>query len=77
MSVITRLFPCNVECISSTKYGDRPTAVVFENARLPIIDILKHWRSPGAVVFHVLTKNDLAFEVTYHEDSDQWSCRTI
>lgn len=74
---ITPLYPCNVECVSSTRYGDRPTAVVFDQERMLIQQIFKHWRSPDGIHFHVLTTNDLAFELIYEEISDEWRYRTI
>ena len=77
MQGITPLFPCNVECYSSAKYGQRPTAVVFEYERLEIMDIINFWRTPTGIAFQVLTKNNQAFELTYSENSDQWSYRTI
>lgn len=74
---ITPLFPCDVECISSAKYGERPTAVLIEQERLEIEAIIRSWRSPDGPVFQVLTKNDQAFELTFNEASDQWSFSAI
>ena len=58
-------------------YGERPTAVVFEHGRLEITGIIKGWRTPTGSAFQVLTINNLSFELTYNEHSDQWSYRTI
>lgn len=77
MQGITLLFPCDVECISSARYGERPTAVLIEQERMEIADIIKSWRSPIGPVFQVLTKNDQALELTFNETSDQWSCTAI
>jgi hypothetical protein len=74
---MTPLFPCDVECISSTKYGDRPIAVVLEDQQLPITDILKSWRSPQGIHFQVLTGDNMAYELSYTEVTNQWSCKKI
>jgi hypothetical protein len=74
---ITRLYPCDVECVSSARYGDRPTAIVLDQERLPISQIIKHWRSPEGIYFQVQTTNDLAFELIYDETSDEWRYRAI
>jgi len=71
------LFPCDVECYSSAKYGERPTALVFEEARLDITEIIKSWRIPSGMVFQVQTTNNRTFELIYDEHSDQWSFRSI
>lgn len=72
-----QLFPCDVECYSSAKYGERPTALVFEEARLDITEIIKSWRIPSGMVFQVQTANNRTFELIYDENSDQWSFRSI
>lgn len=77
MQGIIQLFPCEVECYSSTKYGERPTAIVFEQARLEITEIVKSWRNPTGMIFQVKTNNNRTFELIYDEDSDQWSVRSI
>jgi len=77
MPGITPLFPCNVECVSSTKYGERPTVIVFEEKRLPVAEVIKQWRSPEGTYFQVVTDNNLAFELAYQDGSDQWICKLI
>ncbi len=77
MQGIIQLFPCDVECYSSTKYGERPTALVIGQARLEIAEILKSWRKPTGMVFQVQTTNNRTFELFYDEHSDQWSVRSI
>jgi hypothetical protein len=74
---ITLLFPCEVECVSSARYGERPTAIIFENKCVEIKEIVKSWRSPSEICFQVLTNNRQAFELSYNEASDQWSCTII
>jgi hypothetical protein len=77
MQGIIQLFPCNVECVSSASYGDRPTAICFEDQRLEIIEVLQRWRSPEGINFNVLTSEEYAYELNYNQASDQWSCRRI
>ena len=74
---ITPLYPCNVECVSSTRYGDRPTAIVFNQERMLVSQIFKQWRSPDGIHFQVQTTNDLAFELIYEEPTDEWRYKTI
>jgi hypothetical protein len=77
MPGIIQLFPCEVECYSSVKYGERPTTLVFGEARLEIAEILTSWRVPTGVVFHIRTLNNRTFELFYDEDSHQWSAKSI
>ncbi len=74
---IIQLFPCEVECFSSAKYGERPTALVFGEARLKIAEIINSWRVPTGTIFQVRTLNNRTFELFYDEDSDQWSAKSI
>lgn len=74
---ITQLFPCDVECYSSTRYGERPTALVIGQARLKIDEIINTWRVPDGVVFHVRTQNDQTFELLYDQHSAEWSFSRI
>ena len=77
MQGIIQLFPCDVECYSSIKYGERPKALVFDQARLEIAEILRSWRKPTGMVFQVQTTNNRRFELTYDEHSDQWGVKSI
>lgn len=52
-------------------------ALVFEEARLEITEIIKSWRIPTGMVFQVQTTNNRTFELIYDEHSDQWSFRSI
>lgn len=74
---IIRLYLCDVECVSSARYGERPTAIVLDQERLPISQIIKHWRSPEGIHFQEQTSNDLAFELIYEETSYEWRYRAI
>jgi hypothetical protein len=67
----------HVESYSSTRYAERPTALFIEEERLEISEIIKSWRSPEGIVFHVRTEDDQSFEIMYDEDSDQWNVRVI
>jgi hypothetical protein len=61
-----------VECHSGYTYAQRPTALYWQDERLGIEEILSEWHSPHARYFKVITVNQLAFELSYMEDSDQW-----
>jgi hypothetical protein len=66
-----------VECHSGHKYGERPTAVLFNGDCHKIIEILSEWKSPTGVYFRVLTADDFAFELKYEADRDEWSVIVI
>lgn len=62
-----------VECHSGYTYAQRPTALYWQDERLTIEEILFEWHSPNARCFKVTTVKSLLFELSYQEDSDQWS----
>ena len=66
-----------VECYSGYKYGERPTAVLSEENRYEITQILREWKSPTAYFFQVLTADEQAFELKFESDCDEWSVRVI
>ena len=66
-----------VECYSGARYGERPTALVSEQTRLEVSEILKSWRSPTGIIFQVLTEDGQSFEIIFEEDSARWSVETI
>ena len=66
-----------VECYSGARYGERPTALVSEQTRLVISEVLKSWRSPTGIVFQVLTEDGQSFELISEENSARWSVETI
>jgi hypothetical protein len=67
----------HIESYSSSRYAERPTALIIEKKRLEISEIIKSWRSPEGFVFHVRTEDDRSFELIYAELSDQWDVREI
>jgi hypothetical protein len=66
-----------VECYSSSKYAERPTAFYWQEERLEISQVIKHWRTPIGVVFWVETTDDQQFELSYNESSDEWRIKHI
>ena len=52
-------------------------AIVFEEARLDITEIINSWCIPNGMLFQVQTNNNRSFELIYDEHSDQWSLRSI
>ena len=67
----------HVECHSGHKYGERPTAVLSNGERHIIIEIISEWKTPTGVYFRVLTANEIAFELKYEADHDEWSVSVI
>lgn len=74
---IIPLFPCEVECLSSARYGERPTALVIGQVRLEIDKILNSWRLPSGLVFQVHTLDDQVYELKYEQLSSEWSFKKI
>jgi hypothetical protein len=66
-----------VECYSGARYGERPTALVSEQTRLEVSEILKSWRSPTGIIFQVLTEDGQSFELIFEENSAQWNVKAI
>jgi hypothetical protein len=66
-----------VECYSGARYGERPTALVSEQTRLEVSEILKSWRSPTGIIFQVLTEDGQSFELIFEEKFARWSVEAI
>ena len=66
-----------VECRSDTEYAERPLSLVWKGRRYEIAEIISRWHGPGEKGFRVKTVNGLAFELTYHEISDDWHVQPI
>jgi hypothetical protein len=66
-----------VECHSSSSYADRPTALIWCGARIPIIKVIKQWRAPEGKCFHVQTIGSLEFELRHLENNDEWRIHQV
>ena len=66
-----------VECHSGYAYGERPTALIWQEERLVVAAILNRWRSPAGQCFRVQTENGRVFELCYVEYHDQWSIQAV
>lgn len=66
-----------VECRSDMEYTERPLSLVWRGCRYEIAEIISRWHGHGEKGFHVKTVDGLAFELTYHEISDDWNVQPI
>lgn len=66
-----------VECRSDTEYAERPLSLVWLGRRHEIAEIIARWRGLGDKGFRVKTVDGQAFELTYHEFSDDWHVQPI
>jgi hypothetical protein len=66
-----------VEVRSDTEYAERPLSLIWQGRRYEIAEIISRWHGPGEKGFRVKTVNGLAFELTYHEISDDWHVQSI
>lgn len=70
-----------VECRSDpsgrTEYAERPLSLVWQGRRYEIAEIFARWKGQGEKGFRVKTVEGLAFELTYHEISDDWHVQSI
>jgi hypothetical protein len=57
----------NVECVSGSAYGERPTAFTWQGKRYIIQEILSQGRTPQVKWFRVLTDAGDLFELSYNE----------
>jgi hypothetical protein len=64
-----------VECYSGTTYAQRPVALTWEGARLPITEVEAGWRTADGRAFRVRTEDGRAFNLAYDESNDTWLIR--
>jgi hypothetical protein len=62
-----------VFCHSGDKYAERPLALVWQEKRLAVSQVLKSWRTPEAQAFRVVTQDQQVFDLFYDLDLDSWS----
>ncbi|MCK4725006.1 MAG: hypothetical protein KAT29_04360 [Anaerolineales bacterium] len=66
-----------VECLSSSGYADRPTALYWRGARLTIVKVIKQWRVPEGKCFRVQTIGSMEFELCYLENESEWHIHQV
>jgi hypothetical protein len=66
-----------VECRSDTEYAERPLSLIWQGRRYEVAEILARWHGPGEKGFRVKSTDGFAFELTYHEISDDWHVQLI
>lgn len=66
-----------VECRSDGEYAERPLSLIWQGRRLEIAEIIARWRGVGEKGFRVTTVDGRAFELTYHDVSDDWHVQQI
>ena len=64
-----------VECYSGYSVNERPTAFIRAGRKYPIVRILRQWRSPEGLGFHVETLDGARYELTHNESRDEWRLR--
>ena len=66
-----------VECHSSSSYADRPMALHWRGARIPIVKVIKQWRVPEGKCFRVQTIAGMEFELCYLENELEWHIQQV
>jgi hypothetical protein len=66
-----------VECHSGFAYTDQPRAFIWEGLRLRVAKILTQGRTPQVKWYRVITEDRQVFELSYHEETDDWQIRSI
>ena len=61
-----------VECHAGYTYAERPTALLWGDKRLAVIEIIERKRTPEGRYFRVRTEDQLAFVLIYDEACDLW-----
>ena len=64
-----------VECHAGYTYAERPTALLWGDKRLSVIEIMEWRHTPDGRYFQVRTEDDLAFILIYNEFFDTWQVR--
>ena len=61
-----------VECYASTRYPERPRALLWEGERLAVEEVEHQWRTPSGPAFRVRTADGQRFTLAYDEAADTW-----
>jgi hypothetical protein len=64
-----------VECHAGYTYPERPTAVLWGDKLLSVIEIMERRKTPDGRYFLVRTEDDLALILIYNEFDDAWQVR--
>ena len=64
-----------VECHAGYTYAERPTALLWGDKRLSVIEIIECRHIPEGRYFLVRTEDDLAFVLLYDKFYDAWQVR--
>ena len=64
-----------VECHAGYTYPERPSAVIWGDKRLSVIELIERRKTPDGRYFLVRTEDDLAFILIYNEVNDAWQVR--
>jgi len=64
-----------VECHAGYTYAERPTALLWGDKRLSVIEIMEWRHTPDGKYFQVRTEDDLALILIYNEFFDTWQVR--
>jgi hypothetical protein len=64
--------PVSVECYAGHAYPTEPRAFTFRGARHIVEQVIRTWRTPGAVWFRVRADHDDVFTLAYYEDEYAW-----
>jgi hypothetical protein len=62
-----------VECRSNHQYLGRPLAFYWQGMRLEVIQVVAERRTPQRYEFRIQAANNEFFELTYDDNTDQWS----
>ncbi len=65
-----------VRCYSGVEHAERPVSFQWQGREMPVDEVTRAWREPGARVFRVLTAGR-KFELRYRERADEWDIREV
>lgn len=66
-----------VECRSDYTYAQRPLALIWENQRLEVTEVLASWRTPQGLYFRVRVQDGKCFELRYQESGEEWQIHPL
>jgi hypothetical protein len=61
-----------VQCRSDSTYAERPLALVWQERRYEIVEILARWRTPHGRGFKVRVDGGQVFVITFDEAKHDW-----
>jgi len=61
-----------VWCRAESRYGERPTAFLWQERRIEVTQVIAQWREPQHLGFRVLGDDGGIYTLLYDEATETW-----